>query len=268
MNKIVNKNKMYSNVKSKLVNWFPPFLFLIAFVLIWHLSIVLFSIPNYLIPPPGKIAQHIAANFSTLLKDTSITMFESVAGFLVGGIFGIVVAIGFAHSKSLEKAVYPYMIALKAIPIVAIAPLLVLWFGNGIFGKIIMSATIGFFPVIVNTTTGLKSVDQESLDLFKSLSASKLDIFLKLRFPTSLPHIFSALKISSTLSVVGAIVAEFSGAKAGLGYSMLVAVYQLDTESLYAGILASALGGILFFGLIALIEKKVLKWHVITMDAK
>lgn len=241
--------------------WLPPIFVFLAFLLIWQLAIKLFNIPLYLIPPPTKIIAYIASNYIALLKDTAVTMFEATMGFLLGVSFGMIIAVGFAHCRAFERAAYPYMIALKAIPIVAIAPLLVLWFGNGIGGKIIMSSIICFFPAIVNTTTGLKSVNQDSLDLFRSFAASRWDIFTKLRIPNSLPYVFSALKISSTLSVVGAIVGEFSGAKSGLGYLMLVAVYQLDTEALYAGILVTSLSGILFFGLIVLIERIVLKWN-------
>ena len=119
------------------------------FILTWQFGVKLFKVPNYLIPPPSDIWDFTKENIGSIMVDTGITMFESIAGFIIGSVFGFIVSIGFAHSKLMEKTVYPYMIALKAIPIVALAPLLVLWFGNGISGKIVMSALICFFPVIV-----------------------------------------------------------------------------------------------------------------------
>ena len=235
-------------------------LFLIFLIFIWEGAVLVFNIPNYLIPPPSKILNFCISNINAILYDTLITMYESVLGFLIGSIFGFIVSIGFAHSKIMEKTIYPYMIALKAIPIVALAPLLILWFGNGISGKVVMSSLICFFPVIVNSTVGLKAMQQSELDLFKALAASKMDIFIKLRLPNSLPYLFSALKISATLSVVGAIVAEFSGANSGLGYMIMIAIYQLNTEALFSGIIFTSIGGILFFSLISSIEKKFIHW--------
>lgn len=259
------ENKYYSKIRKlgrvfRFGDWFPPLMFLFIFLYTWEIGVKLFKIPNYLIPPPSDIWRFIKANIDAILYDTGITMFESVAGFIIGSTFGFFVSIGFAHSKLMEKTVYPYMIALKAIPIVALAPLLVLWFGNGIYGKVVMSSLICFFPVIVNSTVGLKAVQQSELDLFKSFAATKLQIFWKLRLPNSLPYLFSALKIASTLSVVGAIVGEFSGAKSGLGYMMIIAIYQLETEALYSGIIITSIAGILFFRLISLIEKKLIHW--------
>ena len=141
------------------------------------------------------------------------------------------------------------------------APLLVLWFGTGITSKIVASAIVCFFPILVNTIKGLKSVDKDYLDLLKSFSAKKYQIFIKLRLPNSLPYIFSALKISTGLAVVGAIVGEFVGAKEGIGFIILTSTYHLETVRMFAAIIMSALGGILFFYLINLIEKHVVFWQ-------
>lgn len=242
-------------------DFLPPFLVFVFLIGLWELAVVVFKIPEYLFSSPSQIWVFTNANLQEILTDFGITMYESILGFIIGSLFGFIVAIGFAHSKMMEKTFYPYMIALKAIPIVALAPLLVLWFGSGISGKIVMSSLICFFPVIVNSTIGLKSIDKSELDLFNSMAASKYDLFLKLRLPKSIPYVFSALKISSTLSIVGAIVAEFSGAKSGLGYMMIMAIYQLDTVSLYTGIIFTSIGGILFFRLISFLEKKFVHWN-------
>ncbi|MDI6798126.1 MAG: ABC transporter permease, partial [Desulfatibacillaceae bacterium] len=181
--------------------------FFILILLVWSAVIKIFDVPSYIAPSPVDVGASISKNARHLLEQTGITMAEAVLGFLVANICGIALSIAFVHSRAVERSVYPYTIALKAVPLVAIAPLLTLWFGTGFLGKVIMAATISFFPIIVNATIGLKSVDPEALHLMRSLSASRLQILLKLRLPSSLPYIFSGLKISSTLSVIGAIVA-------------------------------------------------------------
>ncbi len=242
-------------------NYIAPVIFFLIIILLWELAVIGFNIHNYLLPAPHQIGLQIAKSWKSLLADTGITMLEAVLGFILGCGIGILTAIGFAHSRTMEMSMYPYAIALKTIPIIAIAPLLILWFGNGIFAKIVMAALICYFPAIVNTTKGLKSVSQESLDLMQSLSATKWQIFTKLRLPISLPYIFSALKISATLAVIGAIVGELAGANRGIGYVILIASYRIETNMLFAAIAASALGGIAFFGLICLLEKYILYWQ-------
>lgn len=141
------------------------------------------------------------------------------------------------------------------------APLLVLWFGTGLFSKIVAAALVCFFPILVNTVKGLGSVNNDALDLFKSYSATKWQIFTKLRLPNSLPYIFSALKISTGLAVVGAVVGEFVGASKGIGYVILVSSYHLETTTMFAAIIMSALAGVLFFWLISVLEKKFIFWE-------
>lgn len=257
---------MEGNLNSYVRIYGPPVLFFFFIVFLWELIIVGFRIPEYLLPAPHQIAQEMAKTGGMLLKDTAITMTEAVLGFIVGCGTGILVAVGFAHSKTMERSMYPYAIALKTVPLVAIAPLLILWFGNGMMAKVVMAALICFFPAIVNTVKGLKSVSPESLDLMESLSASKWQIFWKLRLPTSLPYMFSALKISATLAVIGAIVGELAGANRGIGYVILISSYRLETNMLFAAIVASSIGGILFFGLIALIERRLLYWQEVEVE--
>jgi NitT/TauT family transport system permease protein len=235
---------------------------------VWEATVKLLSIKEYLIPAPSKIAAMIASDWSSLLRDTGLTMLEAILGFLLANVLSIAIAVGFCHSRWFERSFYPYTIALKSIPVIAIAPLLVLWLGYGIWGKVVMAAIISFFPLVVNATLGLKSVDPEALDLMHSLSASRFQILLKLRFPTALPHIFSALKISSALAVVGAIVGELTGAKRGIGFLILMASYNVDTPLLFSAIVAASLGGILFFGGVAWAEKSISKKYGIKITDK
>jgi NitT/TauT family transport system permease protein len=238
-----------------------PATFFIVACLMWEAIVRMVGVPIYILPPPSAIFTEIAHQNLSLLEHTGITMLEAIAGFIAANCTAFTVAIIFAHSRILEKGLYPYAIALKTTPIVAIAPLLVLWFGTGILSKIIAAALICFFPVLVNATRGLREVDEEALDLFESLDASKWQVFWLLRLPHSLPYLFSALKISTSLSVVGAIVGEFVGANSGLGYLILVSSYHLETPAMFAAIIAAAVGGVAFFLIVSWIESKVLVWQ-------
>ena len=165
------------------------------------------------------------------------------------------------HYKTIKKGLYPYAIALNTIPLIAIAPLLIVWFGTGILSKIIASVIICFFPILVNTVRGLNNFDKETIDLFRSYSATKSQIFTKLRLPASLPYLFTGLKIATGLSVVGSLVGEFIGGNKGLGYIILVSSYRLETINMFGAIMLSTLMGIIFFLIISFIEKRVIFWN-------
>ena len=249
------------NIKRRLMEIGMPVLFFICFLIVWELLVIFLRFPEYLLPQPSKILNEIFANSGRFLMHTGITMFEAVMGYLIANISGFLVAVVFAHNRTIEKGFYPYAIALKTTPIIAMAPLLILWFGTGIASKIVASAIVCFFPILVNTVRGLRAVDEGSLDLFRSYYASRWQIFTKLSLPTALPYVFSALKISTGLAVVGAIVGEFVGANKGIGYVILVSTYHLETVTMFAGIIMSALIGVLFFWAVSLIEKKVVFWQ-------
>lgn len=237
-----------------------PVGFLLLVLTIWELVVRIAHVPEYVLPSPTMIATAIGHNTRVLGSNLMITMLEAFVGFCIGNILGFAVAILFASSVVAERAIYPYMIALKTTPVVALAPMLVLWFGTGIASKVVASAIICFFPIVVNGTRGLRAVDNESVDLFRSMAASRSQIFLKLRLPSAMPYVFSGLRVSSSLSVVGAIVGEFVGAQRGLGYLIIVSSYHLETDLMFAATAAAALGGVAFFGLVALIERTIVPW--------
>lgn len=244
--------------------WLPPILVFTLFLIFWEFACRFFEVKEYLVPPPSRVAGVMYENWHLLMEDTLVTMAESFLGFLLANAASLLIAILFAHSRWFERSFYPYMIGLKSVPVIAIAPLLVLWLGYGITSKVVMAAIIAFFPLVVNATVGLKSVDAEALDLLHSLSASRTQILLKLRFPNAVPHIFSALKISSALAVVGAIVGELTGARRGIGFTILISSYNIDTPLLFAAIVLASLTGIFFFALVSLFEKLVVKDSVST----
>lgn len=247
----------------RIIDWSIPVVFITAIFAVWEFVVRIFAIPEYLLPAPSVIVVDLAQNFNSLIYHAGITLTEAFLGFVIANLLGVLVAIAFSRSKTLEKGLYPFAIALKTTPIIAMAPLLILWFGNGIASKVVAAAFVSFFPAIVNTTKGLRSIDVEALDLFKSISASKWQIFSKLRFPTALPYIFSALKISTSLAIIGAIVGEFVGSNQGIGFIILVSSYHLEIVRMFSAVIVAALTGIVFFGIISFLEKRIVFWGTI-----
>ncbi len=232
----------------------------IMIVILWEYLVSLLSIPIYLLPPPSGILAVMIENYRYLLQDFIITMFESVVGFILAIIMSILFVMLISNSRTMSVTIMPFLIGLKAIPIIAIAPLLVIWFGNGVVGKAIMSAIISFFPIVVNLIRGLNSSPIEQIELLKSLGANKYKILLIARIPNALPYFISGLKISSTLSVVGAIVGETVGANKGLGHLLIVATMRVNTEMIFAGIILASVLGIVFYYSIEIIESKAIFW--------
>lgn len=235
-----------------------PVAFALGFVLIWELAVRLFDIPVYLLPAPSAVLTVIDGS---LASHMFVTLMEALIGFVLANILGMITAVIFVHSKPIEKGIFPLAIALKTTPLVALAPLLVVWMGTGYSSKIVASMLICFFPILVNSVKGLKAIEHEAWELFSTYKGTKLEIFWKLRLPTSLPYVFSALKISTSLAIVGAIVGEFVGANKGLGYVVLVSSYHMDTPIMFSAIIASALCGLVLFWGISWLEKKVVFWQ-------
>ncbi|MCK4599342.1 ABC transporter permease [Candidatus Bipolaricaulota bacterium] len=237
------------------------FLLLALFLLLWEVGVRLFNVPFYILPTPSRILLVFFTNLPLLLSHGSMTILEVAMGMLIGGVGGIVLALIIFYSPSLERAVYPLIIASQMIPIFAIAPLLVVWFGYGLWSKATVAALIVFFPIVVNAVDGLRSVSGETIDLLRSLHASEWQIFRVVRLPASLPSFFSGLKIGITLSVVGATIGEWIGAKKGLGYLMIQSNALLRIDLVFASILTLSLLGLFLFGALRIIEQHVLRWR-------
>lgn len=229
-----------------------------AALVVWEVLVRLLQVPAYLLPPPSAI---VAVIDQSLLMHLAVTLAEALAGFALAsaGAFGL--ALLFVRSPMLERGLFPLAITLKTTPLIAIAPLLVLWMGTGWWSKITAAALICFFPVLVNSVKGLKAADAEYYQLFRSLKATRAQEFRKLRIPYCLPYLFSALKISSSLAIVGAVVAEFVGATRGLGFLIMVSSSHLETDVLFSAILAAAAAGILLFQLLCWIELRLVFWQ-------
>jgi len=239
----------------------PAIVALLGGIMVWQFVVKVFSVPSYLLPSPSVIVESIVVNFSILIQATSETALASFLGFLGASVVGVVAGIIFAESRLLERTLFPYFVIIQATPIIAIAPLIAIWFGNDLTGKVIMAGIIALFPVVVNTTVGLKRLSGDIRDLMQLYNSSRLKILIKASFPNALPHIFAGLRVSSTLSVVGAIVAELVIGNQGLGRFLLVSMYQFDIARLFAGVLGSILLGIGFLAVIKFIEKKAVFWR-------
>lgn len=235
-----------------------PLLFGLVALGLWQAVAVLCAMPEYLLPAPLAI---LASVDRDLFLQLGVTFSEALAGFAIASLLAFGAALLFVRFPTLERGLFPIAIAVKTTPIIAIAPLLVLWQGTGWWSKITAAGLICFFPVLVNVVKGLKSVDADFRDLFRSFGASPAQEFRKLRLPFCLPYLFSALKISSSLAVVGAIVGEFVGATKGLGYLIMISAAHLETATLFSAVFASALAGIMLFYAINTVERLVVFWH-------
>jgi NitT/TauT family transport system permease protein len=233
---------------------------LLAILGYWELHIRLFRVPEFLIPAPSAIAQTMVEEWPALQRNTGATFIESVGGFVAGNGIAILLAVVFVHSKPTERAVYPIAVAIRTVPIIAIAPILVLLFGNGYTPKIIIAALISFFPTLVNMVRGFESVEPSALELMRVLSASPSQVFWKLRVPSSLPFLFAALKIAATSCVIGAIVSEWIGADTGLGYLITVSTFEFRTGLLYAAMVVGSGMALLLFGTVVLAERLIVRW--------
>jgi NitT/TauT family transport system permease protein len=238
-----------------------PLITLVLFVTTWELGVKISSISPLILPSLSSIFSKIIEQFGYLITNGAVTLLESVLGFLLGLFLAITLSTVFVFYPIIEQALYPYLIGLRAIPLVAIAPLIILWVGGDLFSKVLLAAIISFFPILINTIQGMKSLSNEELELMAMLSATSWQTFLFIRVKAALPYLFSGMKIASTFAVIGAIVAEFTGAIQGIGYVIKSSSYYLDTSLTFAAIAVAALIGILFFFSISLLEKKVVFWQ-------
>jgi putative hydroxymethylpyrimidine transport system permease protein len=238
-----------------------PIVLLLILLAAWEGAVHLFDLPHYILPAPSRIAASFHAHFPSLLHHASITLAEIVLGLFLGGLGGFGLAIAVFYSPILERALYPLIIASQMIPVFAIAPLLIVWMGYSVWPKATVAALIGFFPVVVNASDGLRAPNEESVELFRSLGATRWQIFRKLHLPASLPTLFAGLKVAVTLCVVGATIGEWVGSYQGLGYLMLQSNALLRVDLVFAAILMLSILGLLLFGIVRIIERRVLRWR-------
>jgi NitT/TauT family transport system permease protein len=241
-----------------------PILFsILVFLTAWHLFTRYGDIPEFILPSPLSVWMRLlrATGDGSLPYHTAITLLEIVLGLLVGVVFATVVGYILAKSRSLERVLSPYLVASQAIPVVAIAPLLVIWLGDGILSKVVICALIVFFPVLVNTIVGVRAVPIALYDLMNSLHATRSQILWKVEVPASLPVFLGGLRIGATLSVIGAIVGELVSAEQGLGFLLQLGDFQYDTAMVFVAVFMLVTLALMLYGIVTLLEKRFLKWQ-------
>jgi NitT/TauT family transport system permease protein len=240
--------------------WRPALLLVLIFVAWWVITAAGWVAP-YLVPTPAQVWERVVQDWSSLMYHSYVTLYETVVGFLLASVLGLATAVAIAYSRTLEKTLYPIVLFAQVIPKIAIAPLIVVWFGNDLAPKIILAVLIAFFPVVVSGVAGLRSTDPELLELSATMGAGKWQTFRKIRFPNALPHLMAGLKVAVTLAVVGAVVGEFVGASEGLGYQLMIANGNLDAPLLFAALILMSLIGILLFVIVEVLESLLIPWH-------
>ena len=256
--------RRYAAGKQKLI-WrrrLLPLVTITALILLWEIAVPVFHIKSFIAPAPSAVFGVLVGKFDILMSNLLPTAIEAVLGFLLGNGIAVIVATAFVYRQKLEEAFFPIAVMFNTIPVVAKAPILVLLLGNGMEPKIAIAALICFFPTLVNTTRGLRDVNPQQLELMHVLSASPREVFLKVRLRNSLPYLFSALKITASTAVIGAIVGEWIGANKGIGALIIQSTYNFDTPLLYATIVVGSCFSAAFFGLVVWLEGRFLKWNV------
>ncbi|MGD9862015.1 MAG: ABC transporter permease [Pseudodonghicola sp.] len=232
----------------------------VLLVALWQAGVRLFGVPTYIAPAPSDVAVTLVQEFPQLMQNFWPTFYESLLGFAVGNLAAVLIAVAFVHNRLVERAFFPIAVFINTIPILAIAPILVLIFGAGLTAKVVIAALICFFPTLVNMVRGLQSVSPQALELARILSASKAEVFWKIRLPSSLPYLFSALKIAATTCVIGAIVGEWVGADRGLGALIIDATFNFRSALLYATVFLSSGLSVLLFVAVSLAERLIVRW--------
>ena len=247
--------------RARVRRWILPALGIMSLLGVWAAVVYILKVPTFVAPSPQLVAVTLFNKFGILMANLLPTAVEAISGFLVGNIAAIVIATVFVHYKSIEQAFFPVVVLINSIPVVAKAPILVLLFGNGMEPKVAIAAVVCFFPTLVNMVRGLESINAQSLELMKVLSASRTEIFFKLRLLNSVPYLFSALKIASSTAVIGAIVGEWIGSNTGIGALIIQSTYNFDSAMLYATVVVGSAFSVLFFLIITLLERLVIRWQ-------
>ena len=250
------------------MKWAAPTALLALLVGGWQALAKLGHVENYLLPAPSEVASALWRDRDLLAPDAWVTAREVLLGFAVALVAGVGIALALHLSSVLRRALYPLVVASQAVPIVVIAPILVIWFGFGIVPKLIVIALICFFPIVVNTLDGLRSVDREQVKMLRTLGASRLDLLRRLELPAALPYLFSGAKVAVAVAVIGAVFGELVGSDAGLGHAIQVGTAQLLTARVFAAVLILSLMAIGLFGLLALVERRAVPWARLGREAR
>jgi len=252
--------KRLRNIENSII----PAVFFAVLLLIWQLSVDLGAIPRFVLPTPTDIASTLVKIMPDIAEHTVVTLTEAFIGFMTAILLALILAILMDSIKVIKKAVYPILVISQTVPIIALAPLFVIWFGFGMLPKVIVVVLVCFFPIVVSLLDGLSSVDQDTINLLKSMKASRLQIFRLVKFPAAMVSFFSGLRIAATYSIMGAVIGEWLGGKAGLGLYMIRVKNSFALDKTFAVILVIVVLSMLVFYAIKLIQRLVMPWSIET----
>lgn len=249
----------WSSGKGRVLN----IVILLAVLLLgWELFVWLGDIKPFLLPAPSAVLRALESKPMWYLYHTYYTLLETLLGFGLAVVLGVIMAVGVVYSRLVEQTLYTLLVTLNAIPKIAVAPLFIIWLGTGLEPKIAIATLVALFPIVIDTVLGLRSVEPDMLDMAKSLHGSRLQVLWKIRAPCALPSMFAGLKVGISLAFIGAIVGEFIAAEKGLGFVVVSSQVNFDTAPMFAAVLLLALLGLLLFYSIELLENYLLPWHV------
>jgi ABC-type nitrate/sulfonate/bicarbonate transport system permease component len=241
--------------------WISPLLLIAVILGAWEIGVRVSGAPPWLLPAPSDVVRSLAEDWNVLLPNALVTFSEVLIGFACAVVAGVGLGIAVYRSPTLNRALYPIIIASQTIPVPALAPLLLVSLGYGLEPKVVVTALVGFFPIVVNTVEGLRSTDRDVVNLLRSFGASRGKVFRLAEFPSSLPSIFAGARIAVAICVIGAVFGEFVGARAGLGYLMVRAIAQFETPRMVAAIVLLSLMSTGLFATVGLVERALLPWR-------
>ena len=232
-------------------------------IFLWYVIVWVGDLQPFILPTPGLIMTRFIRTLQdgSLFRHFAITLFEVVFGLILGTVLATGTGYFLAKSPHLERILSPYIVASQSVPIVAVAPLLIIWFGSGMVSKVLICALIVFFPILINTVVGVRAVPEDLYDLMRSLQADRWQIFYKLEVPSALPVLLGGLRIGATLAVIGAVVGEFVGSDRGLGFLINVGRGQYDIALVFVSVFSLVFMALVLYGLVVLIERKLLAWQ-------
>lgn len=237
-----------------------PWLFGLGMFAIWEACCWIFAIPQFVLPAPSRIAVATVQFWDAIWTNSLQTLWTTLVGFILAIIGGLALGILVGWSKTIYAGLYPLMVGFNAVPKIAVGPILIMWFGIGSIPAILLAFLIAFFPIVVNVSTGLATIEPEMEDVLRALGAKKLDIMLKVGIPRALPYFFGSLKVAVTLAFIGTVMSETLGANSGLGHTMLAAQSQFNMPLVFAVLLALAVEGIVMYVIMQWIETRMTGW--------
>ena len=249
-----------NTVARKLADWLPAFVLFALLILLWQLAVSVFGIREYLLPSPASVVRALLSsqiNWANHIYATALAIFGA---FVIAAVGGVALGTIIAWSSFMSRALMPFLVFVNTLPKVAIAPLFLLWLGYGILPNMLIGALIGFFPVVINTAVGLSQIDDDMLDLGRVFNAPKWKVFAKIRIPNAYPYILSALKVTATAAVVGAIVGEFVASQRGLGYVIITSQSSMNTPLAFGALVWISIIGLALFGAVAALSRLLAPW--------